>query len=216
MGIVAYYVHVDESQLAALREQPAIVWNIGSDPRFAKAALMDVDKDWEVLSWLASAKKRKEQEQYAATMNVVTRPGHEKLPIDKKVFEEAVGRERRKLGVGSDDGKAMPMDPLLEGIEGRGTQTQRDPQLNFGLGYGRVFQPAEVKRIAVAFSNVKVTDLRARFDRKTMARFDVGGMGWLQEPDSVFGDFLWPAFHRLSGFYREAAQADHHVIVFYQ
>lgn len=33
---IAYYVHVDEGRLQTLRKQPALVSNIGDDPRFVR------------------------------------------------------------------------------------------------------------------------------------------------------------------------------------
>jgi hypothetical protein len=215
MGIVAYYVHVDEAQLHALREQPQLVWNIASDPRFAKAAMMDVDKDWQVLSWLASARKRKEQQQFVASMNALRREGADDL--GKEAFQKALDAERKKLGIEKeeDDPRSMPIDPLLEAIEGRGREDQRDPAFNFGLGAARLFGPPEVKVLAAAFSGTNEADIRANFNRQAMARFDVGGMAWLEESDSVLDEFLLPSFRRLSTFYQSAAKANHYVLVIY-
>lgn len=216
MGIVAYFLHVDTEQLQLLREQPALVWDIRNDPRLASAAMVDIDKDWQVLSWLVSGKKRKEQEQWAATMNVMNREDSDRLMDDQPAFETALEEERKKLGIKKENTDSIPTDRLLEAIEGRGKEEQRDQAFNFGLGGARVFSPPDVREIAAAFGKVKETDIRATFDRQLMSRFGVGGMGWLEEPDSVLDEFLLPAFRTIKSFYEEAAKEEHSVIVLYQ
>lgn len=216
MGIVAYFLHVDVEQLQLLREQPALVWDIRNDPRLASATMVDIDKDWQVLSWLVSEKKRKEQEQWAATMNVMNRVDAEKLMDNRPAYEAALEEERKRLGIKEEDIDSMPTDLLLGAIEGRGKEDRKDPAFNFGLGAGRVFSPAEVREIAAAFGKVKEADIRGTFDRQRMARFDVGGIGWLEEPESILDDFLLPAFRTMKSFYEGAAKANHHVIVLYQ
>lgn len=216
MGITAYYVHVDAGQLKSLREKPALVWNIRNDSRFAKAGILSVDKDWQVLSWLASSKKRKEQQQSVAMMNVMSRKNSDELMNDDAKYEKALSQERAELGITAEDTNALPTDPILTAIEGRGIEKQRDPKLNFGLGGARVFPPEEVKILAVSFSKFKESELRANFDRKVMAKFDVGGIGWLEERDSVLDEFLIPNFRQLSKFYQYAAKMNHYVLVIYQ
>ena len=216
MSIIAYYVHVNDVQLQAVREKPALVWNIKSDPRFAKAALFDLDKDYEVLAWLLSAKKRREQAQEVATHRAIDRETQSKSNYDKAEFKRVVTEELGKLGVSSEDTDMLVSDSVLDAIEGRGTKAQRDPKINFGLGNPRVFKPDEVKRLSKALDKVTDADLRKSFDRKAMAKFDVGGMGWLEEKDSVLDEFLIPAFHRLRAFYSDAAKSGQYVLVIYQ
>jgi hypothetical protein len=84
------------------------------------------------------------------------------------------------------------------------------------MGAARVFKPDEVRKLSAALDKVTDADLRSTFDRKTMAKLDVGGMGWLEEPDAVLDEFLIPAFHRLRAFYADAAKRGHHVFVVYQ
>ena len=93
MSIIAYFLHVDSEQLHMLREQPALVWDIRNDPRLTSAAMVDIDKDWQVLSWLVSEKRRKEQEQWAATMNVMSREDSEKLMDDRLAYDAALEEE---------------------------------------------------------------------------------------------------------------------------
>ena len=216
MGIVAYYVHVDTEQLQMLREEPAAVWHIESDPRFAKAARIDIDRDWQVVSWLASSKKRKEQQQSAAMMNVINRDESNELLHDDVKYEKALAEERKRLGIEAENTDVLPTDQILAAIEGRGTKEQREAKLDYGLGGARVFSQNEVKLIAVTFSNFKEQELRKNFDRKTMHRFDVGGMSWMDEKETVLDEYLIPSFRQLSSFYQQAARLHHHVLVIYQ
>ncbi|MFG6462557.1 DUF1877 family protein [Roseateles sp. DXS20W] len=216
MSIIAYYVHVDGAQLQAVREQPALVWNINSDPKFAKAALFDIDKDYDVLAWLLSEKKRKEQVRQVANYQAIRRDIASGKSLDKAEFDRVEAEELERLGAKPEDTDALPTDAALEAIEGRGTPSQRDPKLNLGMGAARLFKPEEVKKLSAALNRVRDADLRRTFDRKTMAKLDVGGIGWLQEPDSVLDEFLIPAFHRLRAFYADAAKRGHYVFVVYQ
>ncbi|MBC3809863.1 DUF1877 family protein [Undibacterium aquatile] len=216
MSVIAYYVHVDEGQLQYLREQPALVWNIKSDPRFASAVLFDVDKDYDLLAWLASEKKRKEQAQQIASYRAIDRESKSGTDYDKAEFTRVMNDELQKLGVSPEDTNAIPTDPALEAIEGRGKESQRDPKINLGMGNARHFTPSEVTKLADALGRITEADLRRSFNRAEMAKFDVGGIGWLEEEDSVFEEFLLPAFRGLQGFYRKAAKSGHHVLVIYQ
>ena len=216
MSIIAYYVHVDEGQLQALREEPALVWDIREDPRFASAVLFDIDKDYDVVAWLASAKKRKEQAQQIASYRAISRETKSGSDYDKAEFTRVVNEELEKLGMSPEDTNAMPTDPALEAIEGRGTESQRDPKINLGMGNARHFKPDEVTKLADALERITEAELRNSFNRVEMAKFDVGGIGWLEEENSVFDEFLLPAFRGLQDFYRQAAKSGHHVLVIYQ
>jgi hypothetical protein len=216
MSIIAYYLHVNDTQLHAIQERPAVVWNVNSDPRFAKAALIDVDKDYEVVAWLLSEKKRKEQAHQVATFKAISHESDVKANWSKAEFSKVVAAELQKLGLEVEDTNALDTDAVLEAIEGRGTEAQRDPKINFGLGSARVFQPNEVKKLAAALEQVSDANLRKSFNRSMMAKFEVGGMDWLDEKDSALDDFLIPAFKRIQMFYMEAAKRSHYVLVIYQ
>jgi hypothetical protein len=216
MSIIAYYVHVDDTQLQAVRERPAVVWNIKSNPRFATAALLDVDKDYEVVAWLVSGKKRREQAYQLATFRAISREESLKKDATKEEFDHLRSEELKKVGSPLGDTNEKVTDIALEAIEGRGTEAQRDPKINLGLGNARVFKPEEVKKLASLLSSISEADLRKSFSRKEMDKFDVGGMGWLDEPDSVFEKFLVPAFQKIRSFYLDAAKRGHYVLVIYQ
>ena len=216
VSIIFYFLHVDDAQLSAVRERPAIVWNLQSDPRFKTAKLVDIDKDYEVLAWLLSPKKRQEQARQIAFFNAHRRQEQTRVEYSKAVFLQIVDEELVKLGVVKEDPDKIPTDPLLEALEGRGTEAQREPKINFGLGAARLFKPAEVTRAASALSGVNVKELRKSFDRSVMAKFDVGGIGWLEENDDAFEKFLVPQFDKIRSFYVEAAKLGHYVLVIYQ
>jgi len=215
MSIIAYYIHVDEAQLQAVRAQPALIWNIESDPRFAQAALFDIDKDYDVLAWLLSEKKRKEHLKQLANYRAIHRDIASGGKLDNAEFDRVEAEELKKLGAQPENTDAIPTDIVLEAIEGRGTESQRDPKLNLGMGSARLFKPEEVKKLSSALNKITDTDLRKTFDRKTMAKLDVAGIDWLTEPDSVLDEFLIPAFRNLRAFYEDAAQRGHYVFVVY-
>jgi len=216
MSIVAYYIHVNDTQLNSLREEPELIWNMNGDLRFEGAVLFDIDKDYDILAWLASPKKRKEQVQQVASFRAIHREMDEGANYDKVEFSRVLAEELGKLGAAAEDTDAIPTDAVLEAIEGRGTEAQRDPKITFGLGSARRFHPDEVKNLSVALQAVDEADLQKHFDRNEMAKFEVGGVGWLEEQDSVLGDFLIPALQGLRAFYQEAAERRHHVLVVYQ
>ena len=216
MSIIAYFVHVNAEQLRLVREQPAIVWHIASDPRFAKAAMVDIDKDWEVISWLASNKKRKEQQRFTVTMKALDRPEAKSLQGSDPAYRKILTDEAHKLGVKLVDPDSLPTDPLLEAIEGRGTERQHDAAIDLGMGGARVFSVAEVRSLAHALAAARESDLRAAFDRHEMQRFDVGGMAWEDEDNSILDDILLPEFRKLRDFYRSAAELGDQVLVVYQ
>jgi hypothetical protein len=60
MSIVAYYVHLTAEQMDQVRPAPAKLWQMRSDARFSGAEIFDMDKDWQVIPWLLSQKKREE------------------------------------------------------------------------------------------------------------------------------------------------------------
>lgn len=216
MSIVVYFVHVDADQLRILHDQPAVVWNMASDPRFAKAAMVDIDKDWEVVSWLASDTRRKEQQASIVSRTASRRPEAKSLRGTDPAYQALLAEEAGKLGVTLVDTHVLPTDPLLEAIEGRGSESQRDPAIEFGLGPARVFSAAEVEALAHAFAAKPESELRSAFDRHEMQRFDVGGMEWEDEDADILDDILLPEFRKLRDFYRAAAEQGDHVLVIYQ
>jgi hypothetical protein len=139
-------------------------------------------------------------------------------PHDDGKFAKALAEERQDLGVTSDANmtNAMPNDAALLAIEGRGAKNQRDEAINFGMGGARVFSPSEVKALAEQLGRIPAAEMRLHFNRTEMARWDVGGLDWLGEPDSVLESILIPEFQKLQAFYRRAAETGHYILVVYQ
>lgn len=229
MSVIAYFVHVDEAQLKAVRARPEVIWEIPQDRRFAGAALFDIDKDYDILSWLVSENKRREQAIQIATYKAIEREAEakagEKLAakVDQQpdaqagpsAFQRLRAEELRKLGVDEDLKPGWP-DVLQQAIEGRCAPAARDPKIDLGMGGACVYSIEDVKRLSAALTAVADADLRTHFNRETMTRFDVGGMDWTSESDEVLDKFLLPALHRLQAFYAEAAKRRHRVFVIYQ
>lgn len=216
MSVIAYYVHLNAEQLERVRATPSKLWQMRSDAAFAGSELYDMDKDWQIIPWLLSEKKRNEQCWQTAQMKAFMRKDIDRK--NKDAFKRALDEERQKLGVTAsvEETNRMPDDAVLTAIEGRGTEDQRDERISFGMGGARLFPPSEVKALWQELSKIEAKDLRGRFDRKEMARWDVGGLGWLQEDDSVLDMALIPTFKRFQEFYKRAADFGHYVLVVYQ
>lgn len=216
MSVIAYYVHLNAEQMAQIRAMPSKLWQMRGDPVFAGAELYDMDKDWQVIPWLLSEKKREEQKWQAAQMAAFMRKDIDRK--NKEDFKRALAEERQKLGItaGVEETNKMPDDAALTAIEGRGTEAQRDEAISFGMGGARVFPPLEVNSLWEQLSKIASKDIQSHFNRKEMARWDVGGMGWLEEDDSVLDIALIPAFKKFQAFYKRAAESGHYVLVVYQ
>jgi len=215
MSVIAYYVHLNAEQMAQIRATPSKLWQMSGDVAFADAELYDMDKDWQVIPWLLSEKKREEQKWQAAQMAALMRKDIDRK--DTEGFKRALTEERQKLGVTAsvEETNNMPNDGVLTAIEGRGTKDQRDEAISFGMGGARVFPPLEVKSLWEQLSKLDTKDIQSHFDRQEMARWDVGGIGWLEEDDSVLDKALIPTFKKFQAFYKRAAESGHYVLVVY-
>ena len=216
MSVIAYYVHLTAEQIQQVRSAPEQLWHISEHPRLTGAELFDMNKDYQVIPWLLSEKKREEAKGEAAQMAVMLRK--DIAPNDKEGFKKALTEERARLGVTVDLANLykMPSDPVVTAIEGLGTEDQRDEAITFGMGGARVFPPAEVKSLSEQIQKIQPDDLRRHFNRQEMAVWDVGGIGWLEEDDQVLDEALIPVFKRFQQFYKRASDADHYVLVIYQ
>jgi hypothetical protein len=212
MGIIAYYVHVSAEQMQLLRAAPANLWQMQGDAKFEGAELYDMDKDWQIIPWLLSEKRREEQKWEIAQLAASMRKG---VSIrDRSAFEQAVEDERKRLGVTTNMEltNKMPDDVALIAIEGRGSADQRDEAIDLGLGPARVLPPKEVKELSEQLAALGPDDLGRHFDRKEMARWDVGGFDWLDDDDPAL-EFLITAFDKLKAFYKRAAESGHFVLI---
>jgi hypothetical protein len=77
MSIVSYHARVSESLLGALQTNPDLFWELPQNAEPADAELLYIDKDWQALSWLLSAKAREELKHDAVQFALWRRPGAE-------------------------------------------------------------------------------------------------------------------------------------------
>jgi|GEM_PF-5418146 len=218
MSVAIYYVQVTLEQLQLIKEQPALVWGIESDARFANASMLNMDERWHAISWLVSEKKRAEQNEYSAAMRVAAEEDRtgKQTRKDGEEFKKKVIKEMQKMGNKPVDIKKLPTDSLLAGIEGRGKQAPGLPDIEIGYGLVHILVPGEVKATADAFALVKESAIKAQFNRNTLEKYQVGGISWKAEPDSVLERNLLPSYRAISQFYQNAAKQQHYVLVFYQ
>jgi hypothetical protein len=209
MSIVSYHARLDENLLEALQTNANHFWDLPADAGPADAELLYIDKDWSALSWLLSSKAREEQKQDAVQFALMrSKAAGEKL--DDLAWDAAKAREASKLGVELVDTEAMPDEPALIAIEGRGPRDARLAHLGYG---GRVFLPTEISNLSAALDRITESDLRAHFDPQAMEGFDVAGIRWTEEPPDVLETILIPIFNRLKAFFRRAALAGQYVLV---
>lgn len=209
MSIVSYHARVDESVLASLQANPDRFWELPRKAGPAEAELLFIDKDWQALSWLLSAKAREEQKHDVVQLALTWRtPGAKDL--HGSAWRDAKLRKAAELGFELVDTKLMPDDPALTAIEGRGPRDPRLAEIGYG---GRVFTPAEVADLSAALDNITDLDLRAQFDPQVMEDFDVAGFLWTEEEPDVLDAILIPIFNGLKAFYDRAARAAQYVLV---
>ena len=208
MSIVSYHARVSESLLGALQTNPDLFWTLPQNAGPAEAELLYIDKDWRALSWLLSAKAREEQKHDAAFFALTRRPDADGL--DKAAWDAAKAREASILGFELVDTEAMPDDPALTAIEGRGPRDERLAEIGYG---GRAFVPTEVANLTAALDHITGADMREHFDPQVMEVLDVAGMMWTEEDPDVLDTILIPIFDRLKAFYADAARAGQYVLV---
>jgi hypothetical protein len=208
MSIVSYHARVSESLLEDLQTNPDLFWELPQNAGPAEAELFYIDKDWRALSWLLSAKAREEQKHEVVQFALWRRPGSDGL--DKLAWDAAKAREASTLGFELVDTEAMPDDPALVAIEGRGPRDERLAEIGYG---GRAFVPTEVASLAAALEPITGEDMREHFDPHVMEALDVAGMMWTEDDPDVLDTILIPIFDSLKAFYGHAARAGQYVLV---
>ena len=133
MGIVAYYARLSADQVQVLKHEPERLWSIRDDAGFPGAELTDLDRDWEILSWLLSAKKREEQKHQKVELAVMRRRDAREIMKDNAAWAEAMKEEQTRLGIELSEPDDLPSDTLLIAIEGRGEEEHRIQETDFGL-----------------------------------------------------------------------------------
>ncbi len=209
MSIVSYHARVSESLLGALQANPDLFWALPKKAGPDEAELFFIDKDWQALSWLLSAKAREKQKHEAVMFALALRErGREKL--DRVARDAAKAQEAAKLGVEPADTELMQDDPALIAIQGRGPIDARLAELGYG---GRAIAPAEVATLSAALDRLTEADMRTHFDPQAMEDLDVAGILWTEEEPDVLDTILIPIFNGLKAFYDRAARAGQYVLV---
>lgn len=171
MSIVLYHARVDERILAALQTRPERFWELPEDADPAGNQLLYTDKDWSALCWLLSAKAREEQK-HDVVMLALGWSNAENL-VGSDAWEAAKAQEAAKRGFKLVDAGAMPDDPVLTAIQGRGPRDGRFPQVGYGA---RTFVSEEVTALSAALDRITEADLREHFDPQVMQSLDVAGI----------------------------------------
>jgi hypothetical protein len=163
MSIVSYHARVSESLLGAMQANPDLFRELPGKAGPEEAELFFIDKDWEALSWLLSAKAREEQK-HEAVMFALMRREHAGETLDGVARDAAKAEEAAKLGVEPVDTDLMPDDPALIAIEGRGPRDARLAEVSY-YG-GRAIAPAEVATLSAALDRLTEADTRISMRRR--------------------------------------------------
>jgi hypothetical protein len=214
MGVVAYYARMNESDVNALKLDPEQYWQLDEMPWDLTKAVdsgasecLYIDKDWQVLSWLCSARGRAEERYQAALVQMDLRVNDEGLSGAGE-FKAALAREAEAMGFPYVDPRELPADPVLKAIQGRRHGDDGPTVSNLGLA-ASAFSPQEVQLLATALNGLDEAWLRERFD--------VGEMEALALPSDCeateLDEFYLPQLERLRALYNRAASAGQHVVV---
>jgi hypothetical protein len=123
MSIIAYYLRADESDLPAIREDPAAYFF--GQRTLPNMEAIDIDKAYEPLAWLASDLKRAEMAHMAGNI------------MGTMTDDEARANVARL--------NEMPADQYLVALEGRTDQS--DPAIDLGMGGAAFFKPEQVAEL---------------------------------------------------------------------
>ncbi|MBS0471098.1 MAG: DUF1877 family protein [Proteobacteria bacterium] len=208
MSIVSYHARVNSERLAAIRSDPETFWTLPEHAGSESAEMLYLDKDWATLSYLLSQKARDEAGYMMALIAVQRRESEDNS--DDQAWRAAMREEARKLGFEFVDTRALPDDPLLIAIAGRGTDESRIADIGYGA---TIFTPEEVTGFAAELGKITMSDLRKHWNPKTMEILDVAGVLWTEEEPSVFDDVIVRCFERLQTFFQNAAEAKQYVLV---
>ncbi len=168
MSIICYYVRADPAGLEALRAHPDAIFDYPEEWP-AGVEVIDIDKAYDALAWLASPLKRAEAQHMARLIRDQSWP-------DARASAEALSK--------------MTVDDLLVAIEGGATETTET--VDWGLG-GNAFSPARVAELARALTELDERSLRYNFDPAEMDRNDVQPGDWLEDAEQTLTRYLLPA-----------------------
>ena len=190
MGIVLEYLRGPERVLREMVKNDRVA---GRDTHPAEVASFDIDKDYAVLAWFASARRRAEDAYNTRLMNEPDWP-------DDEIAAAAAVLDR------------LPVETALLAIEGR-IDDRLEP-VEVGLG-GFLIPPAHVATLSRAVQELDADAFRARIDPVAMNRDDIGGADWEEDAEEMMELVVVPGLRRLQHFYDAASRAGEAVLLSY-
>jgi hypothetical protein len=191
MSRICYYVRTGEAALDILSNEPDSIF---SDLRDLPSGseVVDIDKAYDAIAWLASPLKRAEALHSA---RLIADPGWSDADV-----RESICRLNE-----------MAADDALIAIEG--VTDERIDGFDFGLGGAAVFRPGKVQSLALALSKLDEDTLRRNADFALMDQHDVQPGDWQKEGEDTLAAYILPALSRLKAFYATASELKQIVLV---
>ncbi|MBP7704308.1 MAG: DUF1877 family protein [Caulobacter sp.] len=213
MSTVASYARMKADEVAALTRDPEQYWRLDEMPHDLSVSAdvgaserLEIDKDWQVLSWLCSPLGRVEERQQAGlvamdyqTLDNRNEPG---------VFQAALAKAVEKLGFRYLDPGELSEDPILKALQGRRAGDEGPSIADLGLA-AAAFAPEEVRALAAALNSLEEDWLRERFDVREMETLGLPS----DYEETELDEFYLPQLERLKALYNRAAAAGQHVVV---
>ncbi len=192
MGLVCYYVRTGEEAFDVLSKNPDVIFEDDLPDLPPGSEVIDIDKAYEALEWLASPVKRAESLHSAKLIREPDWPASEArasvVRLDEMVLDDAYAAIH---GIG---------DERVEGFD-------------FGLGPARIFRPDRVRSLAAVVGALDEDDLRRNADFVVMDRDYVQPDDWQSEGEDLLATYIFPALRRLKAFYAAASHAGQAVLV---
>src|SRR5262245_31629555 len=178
MSVVASYARMSGNEVETLKVDADQFWRIQEMPRnlgervdAAASEPLDVDKDWQVLSWLCSPVGRAEERREAALIRVAQRRGED---FSAEALKAALRQEVEAMGFAYVDPRDLPDDLVLTAIQGRRKADERRSIANLGLA-AAMFGPDEVRTLSAALDRIDEAELREVFNANEMETLDLPG-----------------------------------------
>lgn len=189
MSIICYYVRVAPRRLETLTTED-IFPEYPAEP--VGLEIVDIDKAYEALAWLASPRKRAEM----ASMR--------QARLDSEWSADKQRTSDARL-------ETIPEDAALTALEGRSSLELAS--IDCGMGPSAFLLPEQVSALSAALSEITEDVLRGQLDFRAMEDNDVQPGWWAEDGEETFRVYLMPALKRLQCFYAVAALENEAVIV---
>jgi len=202
MSVIANHVRLPDDALAQWCADPNLLqqFHSGGTPN---VEYIDLDKSWEAIAWLLSECKREEKKRESDAF-----PDTDDLdPNDDVAWDAAFDNAPVA------DYEGLTPDLLLIAVEGRGDN--KETRIDYGYGPACILDNATVEQINSALQNVNVDQLRQRYDPELMDRHIVSPEIWSDEGMAALEEYVIPYFNRLRDLYRNAAESNQKVVVFF-